>query len=227
MLSKLVCDYYLSLSLSLSQELKEIQNRLVTSACESFVAAKLKVDISTHPSAGSLATPHSLSPTSTRPSSIASGNNLTLTNENHIDGCTDLDTIVGQVSLSARLIAQAHKTKLSSQQPMSRSFANISELRDGRSAESEYYRKARLLQKQFKFSSDECGLHTGYREMEGSVQLVMKRMDRLIQESKKLERRGQTGRQLAEQGEREEPDLEMSLSEPNLIGSQDSLDKNG
>ena len=70
--------------------------------------------------------------------------------------------------------------------------------------------------------------------MEGSVQLVMKRMDRLIQESKKLERRGQTGRQLAEQGEREEPedqweepDLEMSLSEPNLIGSQDSLDKNG
>lgn len=213
--------YIISLSLSLfSQELKEIQNRLVTSACESFVAAKLKDDVSTHPSAGSLATPHSLSPSSTRPSSVASGNNL---NTNHIDGC-DLDALVGQVSLRAQLIAQAHKNKLSSQQPMSRSFANISELQDN-SAESAY-RRARL--QQFKFSS-ECGLHS---ELEGSAQLVMRRMDKLVQESKKLERREQRWPGQGEEPEDqwEELDMELSLSEPNLIGSQDSqdsLDTNG
>ena len=120
--------------------------------------------------------------------------------------------------MKARLIAQAHRNKLSSEQPMSRSFANISELQDS-SAESAY-RRARL--KQFKFSS-ECGLHS---ELEGSAQLVMRRMDDLIQESKKLERRGR-GR--ARQGEEpedqwEELDMEMSLSEPNLVGSQDSQD---
>ena len=213
----------LSLSPSPSQELKEIQNRLVTSACESFVAAKLKDDVATHPLAGSLATPNSLSPTSTRPSSVASGSHL-----NHIDGCLDLDVLVGQVSLRARLIAQAHKKKLSSRQPMSRSFANISELQDGGNAESAYYRKARLLEEQLKFSS-ECGLHVpGYREVEGSAHLVMKRMDNLIRESKKLERKGgREGRrrwvgQGVEPEDQWELDMEMSLSEPNLIGSQDS-----
>lgn len=208
--------------LSLSQALKEIQNRLVASACESFVTAKLKDEISTHPSAGLLAMPHSLSPSSSRPSSVASGNN-------HIDGC-DLDALVGQVSLRAQLIAQAHKNKLSSRQPMSRSFANISELQNS-SAESAY-RRARL--QQFKFSS-ECGLHS---ELEGSAQLVIGRMDKLIHESKRLERRGQRRRQAGrgeDQGEEpedqwEELDMELSLSEPNLVGSQDSqdsLDRNG
>ena len=193
------------------------------------MAAKL---ITTHPSAGSLATPNSLSPTSTRPSSVASGSNL---NHTHIDGCSDLDALVDQVSLRARLIAQAHKNKLSSRQPMSRSFANISELQDGGNAESAYYRRARLLEEQLKFSS-EFGL--GYPEVEGSAHLVMKRMDNLIQESKKLERRrggGEGRRRWAGQGVEPEDqweeldDMEMSLSEPNLIGRQDSgesIDKN-
>jgi hypothetical protein len=106
---------------------------------------------------------------------------------------------------------------------MSRSFANISELQDG-NAESAYYRKARLLEEQLKFSS-ECGLHS---EIEGSAQVVLKKMDDLIRESKKLERRGgERTRRWAGQGvesedQWEELNMEMSLSEPNLIGSQES-----
>ena len=198
-----------------SQELKEIQNRLVTSACESFVAAKPKDDNVTHPSAGSLATPNSLSPASSHPSSIASGK----LRNNHIDG--DLDTLVGQVSLRAQLIAQAHKNKLALQL-ISRSFDNLSELLESGN-DAAAYRRARL--KQFKFSS-ECGLPSTYGELEGSAHLVMRRMDMLIQESKKLERRGQR-RQTTGQGEESEDQWEehdMSLSEPNLLGSTDSQD---
>ena len=176
--------------------------------------------------------PNFLSPTSTHPSSVASGSNL---DHAHIDGCSDLDALVDQVSLRARLITLAHKNKLLSQQPMSRSFANISELQDGGSAKLAYYRRACLLEEQLKFSL-ECGLHSpGYREVEGSAQLVMKRMDNLIRESNRLERRGGEGRkrwarQVVEvEDQSEELDMEMSLSEPNLIGSQDSgksIDKN-
>ena len=65
----------------------------------------------------------------------------------------------------------------------------------------------------------------------------MRRMDNLIQESRKLERRRQRRTRQGEgEGQGEEPedqweelDMDMSLSEPNLVGSQDSqesLDKN-
>ena len=116
---------------------------------------------------------------------------------------------------------------------MSRSFANISELQEGGNAESAYYRRARLLEEQLKFSS-ECGL--GYREVEESAHLILKGMDNLIQESKKLERRGGgegrrrwAGKGVEPEDQWEELDMEMSLSEPNLIGYQDSgesIDKN-
>ena len=146
-----------------------------------------------------------------------------------------MDVLVGQVSLRAQLIAQAHKNKLASQ-PISRSFDNLSELVEN-GDEAAAYRRARL--KQFKFSS-ECGLDSSYGELEGSAHLVMRRMDALIQESRKLERRGQrqqTAGQGAGQGEEpedqwEEIDMGMSLSEPNLVGTtdtdgQDSLNRIG
>ena len=154
-------------------------------------------------------TPHSLSPASTRPSSVTSGK---------LDG--DLDELVDQVSLRAQLIAQAHKKKLASQ-PMSRSFGDISELE----ATDDAARRIAHLQ-QCKFAS-ECGLHSVYPEVEGSAHDVMRKMTTLIQESKKLQRRNGVG-VADEEGEEqwEGLDVNMSLSEPNLA-SEDSREDVG
>lgn len=170
------------------------------------------------PSCESSSTPHSLSPTSTRPSSTASGN---------ID--QDLDELVDQISLRARVIAHAHKSKLAGQ-PVSRSFDNLSGLL--KTDEDVAQRKARL--KQFKFSSD-CGLHSGYSELEENAHQVMRKMDTLIHESKKLQRQGQLrppstpGQE--EQGEDQWEGLEvdMTQSEPNLAGegSQEDIGRRG
>lgn len=190
----------------LAQELKEIQNRLVTSACESFVAAKLK-DPTLVPSNASSATPHSLSPASTRPSSTVSGK---------LD--QDLDELVGQVSLRAHIIAQAHKNRLASQPQTSRSFADLSELREA-SGEATNHR-ARLLQSKY---SSELGLHSSSKELERSTNQVMKRIDALIQESRRVRSgSGQTkgsavsGRGQETEDQWEEFEMDITLSDPSL-----------
>ena len=200
-------SHSLSLSLSLSQELKEIQNRLVTSACESFVAAKLK-DPTLVPSNASSTTPHSLSPASTRPSSTVSGK---------LD--QDLDELVGQVSLRARIIAQAHKSRLASQPPTSRSFADLSELREASRNPTNH--RARFLQ-QHKFSS-EFRLHSTSTELGANANQVMKRIDALIQESRRVRngcgQQGVGGRGHEGEDQWEELDMDLTLSDPSLAAA--------
>lgn len=167
-------------------------NRLVTSACETFVSAPLKdggKEVS--PEGG---TPNSTSPSlSSRPGSGLNG---------------DLSQMVSAVTRRAEAIAnQAYarrkKFQKSMTHPHSRSYGNLIELQEDE--EDEMVRKDRL-----KFPSD-CAIDSTYCQLLENKEEALHALRRLVRASREVERSPRH-----EEGPVVSGDLESSLSEPDL-----------
>ena len=172
------------------QDLREIQNRLINSACESFVTSQVRDSgVVSSPSA----TPLSSSPASTRPSSIASTKSHDLwtpptthsskshdswTTPSESDVNTQLSHLLDTVSLRARAINQAYTNRSKVTQAMNlittRSHDNLSELQEAE--EDDMVRRDRL--EQLKFPS-ELQLYKSAYEVEEEARNVLGVVEKL------------------------------------------------
>lgn len=193
------------LTFALLQELRETLNRLVTSACETFVSAPLKEggDQETSPLRGG--TPSSLSPSSSRPGSsmLDNGSRDSWDMDRHAN---DLAQIVDTVSHHARVIAShAHQRNSVPQgHTHSRSHGNLVELQEV--DEDELRRKDHL-----KYPSDYAVDSTYYQLLQDKNQ-AYRALRTLAHAGKEVKTRGCVVRE----EDRVANDLESSLSEPDL-----------
>ena len=193
----------------LNPEFKETQNRLVTSACETFASTILKEPGAIHSSPS--ATPPSSSSASSRPSSIVSGDHMR-SHDPRPPSLSDeqLTTLLDKVQLRATVLARAYAQKSKFKKSMSilsKSFGNLAELKEV--DEEELSRQLKL-----KFPS-EFRLNSDYYELEGNASVIVKAMNELIQQAKKRKRRrGGPWLPLATPPSHQ---LELSFSEPDLL----------
>lgn len=156
----------------LSQELKETQNRLVTSTCEAFASSHLK---NPTPVFSARSTPLSTSPVSTRPNSVMSGDHM---------GSRDLLTqrkedILEEIRRAKALKAFSRRSRFK-RWKVSRSISNLSELQE--SEEDEMYRRARL--EKLKFPS-EFDINSSYYKLEENAGTVVQLMNKMIRVGKR------------------------------------------
>ena len=175
------------------QELKETQNRLITSACESFASAQLNEHLPTLPTSPSVT---SVSSSLTGISSI-SGDHMR-SHDDHmrshdsahplrrvatpmeVDRDADVRELLSKVSTKARVIAlrsQAFKRRHRFKKLMrSRSIGHLAELRE--TEEEEIARVART-EKLIKFPS-ELHLSAAYVDLEERAGVIVGALNRLI-----------------------------------------------
>ena len=159
---------------SLQQELKETQNRLVTSTCEAFASSHLK---NPTPLFSSQSTPMSTSPASTRPNSVMSGDHM---------GSRDLLTrpqrkedILEEIRRVKALKAFSRRSRFK-RWKVSRSISNLSELQEA--DEDEMYRRTRL--EKLKFPS-EFDINSSYHKLEENAGTIVQLMNKMIRAGKR------------------------------------------
>ena len=170
-----LCYFLPLLPPSLQQELKETQNRLVTSTCEAFASSHLKNHT---PLFSSQSTPMSTSPASTRPSSVMSGGD-------HMGSCDLLtrpqrkEDILEEMRRVKVLKAFSRRSRFK-RWKVSRSISNLSELQEA--DEDEMYRRARL--EKLKFPS-EFDINSSYHKLEENAGTIVQLMNKMIRAGKR------------------------------------------